>query len=320
MRQPNHTPFLRLAALLGLLVLLTLCVWPGHADFGDFSGDSDFGDSDWDWDDDDDSDSGWSWNSSRDDWDDGRDRDTRTKSNKGPSVLGILFIFACVIINLVIWAFHIHEGGSQSYSGYHSRYGSSSQESNANPDFDNRALWGFQLKSMDELPVNQPNSRWIDQLFREMQDCWGKGDISSLQKDFTADCYAQYARQLSGKIRRGETAHCYVESVDSAMQGWNEDEHEYMLAVEITAVITAWNTNAHDVIISGSKIHPKRMRYAWVLRRGREITAAEQRCPSCGCKLSLNYTAVCSHCGANVKRTGEGWALSSIQAISQKTL
>ena len=144
--------------------------------------------------------------------------------------------------------------------------------------------------------------------------------MTPLRDDFTPDAYSQYARQLKQKNARGEHAHCVVHSADAAAKGWNENDHEWMVAVEITAVISAWNEDSSGNVISGSKMRDKEMRYAWVLRRPKTETERIQHCPNCGQEVEMNAGAVCPSCGTQLAASGSGWQLSSIQAISQKTL
>ena len=183
-----------------------------------------------------------------------------------------------------------------------------------------QGTWGFQLKPISEFKGKQPENSWLTDLYKRMQDAWGEGDLKTLQPDFTADCYAQYDRQLHAKSARGEKAHCQVLNVNSVIHGWNEDEHEYMMAVEIRAVIIAWNTNQQGEIISGSDTARKVMHYAWVLRKSKEGQEGQRHCPNCGALVDVNFALRCPHCDALLEQTGNGWALSSIQGISQKTL
>ena len=144
--------------------------------------------------------------------------------------------------------------------------------------------------------------------------------MSPLQADFTPDAYAQYERQLRQKTARGEHAHCKVLYVGAEERGWNENDHEWMLAMEITAEIIAWNENDNGKVVSGSRTAHKEMHYAWVLKRPKTETAGIQHCPNCGCEVEINAGAVCPMCGAPLTAPGAGWQLSSIQGMSQKTL
>ncbi len=284
--------FLKLAALVLLIAVLITSVMPGIADFGDFSGDSDYG-----------SDSS-DWSSSHDsDWDYGSDSSSESSSSSANRIV----IWICIII-IAIRFFLV--SALNNYSNSHGSGSSSVRQS----------TWGFQLRPLSEFKGKQPGISWLRDLYRRMQDAWGEGDLSTLQPDFTADCYAQYDRQLRAKNQRGEKAHCQVLSVDPVIHGWNEDEYEYMMAVEIRAIIISWNTNEHGRIVSGSSTARKEIRYAWVLRKAKESQEQQRQCPNCGAMVDVNFALRCPYCEALLEQTGNGWALSSIQGISQITL
>ena len=277
--------FFRIMAVCGLLMLL-FCLVPSQADFGDFSGGSDFG-------------GGSSSSSSSSDWNysssyDGSGSDMPDGVAAVITIVG-LGIFAYNVINA-----HRHRTPSKNLPG--------------------RSTWGFQLKPINDFKDARPEAAWLEDLYRNMQDAWGAGDMTSLQPYFTADCYAQYERQLRAKNKRGEKAHCEVHSVKAELLGWNEDQYEYMLAVSMRAVITAWNTDADGKIVSGSDRNRKEMHYAWVLRKSKTAQTAERYCPNCGALLDINQMVRCPHCDALLEQPGSGWALSSIQGISQTTL
>ena len=284
-----------LRVTLVLLILgLLLCILPGHADFGDFSGGSDFGGgSDW---------GSSDWGSSSSDW-----NYSSSDSHDGPIDTVITVIIT--VVGVSIW---IAEMVGKNKSRV--RSGSSGSRT---------YTWGFQLrKDMTGIPgydIMAEREACCD-LYRRMQDAWGAGDMTPLQADFTPDAYAQYERQLREKTERGEHAHCEVLDVSAVERGWNENDHEWMLAMEITAEIRAWNENDAGKVLSGSRTARKEMRYAWVLKKPKTETARLQHCPNCGCEVEINAGAVCPMCGAPLTAPGAGWQLSSIQGMSQKTL
>lgn len=287
--------FRKFATILILAAVLTACVMPGIADFGDFSGDSDYGSDSSDWSSSHDSSD---WSSSH-----GSNRKHRSDSGLEPGAIGMMIVLCG--LGFVISVLSDKP---------------KSRSRNRNSSSIDRPTWGFQLKPISEFKGKQPENSWLTDLYKRMQDAWGEGDLKTLQPDFTADCYAQYDRQLRAKSARGEKAHCQVLNVNSVIHGWNEDEHEYMMAVEIRAVIIAWNTNQQGEIISGSDTARKVMHYAWVLRKSKEGQEGQRHCPNCGALVDVNFALRCPHCDALLEQTGNGWALSSIQGISQKTL
>ena len=284
--------------LMLLVVSLLAFLLPGHADFGDFSGGSDFGGSDW---------SSSDWGSSDSDWDYSV---SGSSSSDGP--MDTVFTIISIVVIGVGVAGWISEN-----------FGSGSKSRSRGSGGTKTYTWGFKLRD-DYSPIPGFNAESVREdccnLYRRMQDAWGQGDLSPLQADFTPEAYAQYDRQLRQKTERGEHAHCEVRSVSAQERGWNENDHEWMLAVEITAEIRAWNENDAGKVVSGSKSAVKEMRYAWVLRRPKTETAQIQHCPNCGCEVEINAGAFCPMCGAPLTAPGAGWQLSSIQAMSQKTL
>ena len=56
------------------------------------------------------------------------------------------------------------------------------------------------------------------------------------------------------------------------------------------------------------------------MNRRKTTTAGAAVCPNCGNPVDINEGAFCPYCGAALTASGDGWALSSIQGISQKTL
>ena len=191
-----------------LVVSLLAFLLPGHADFGDFSGGSDFGGSDW---------GGSDWGSSDSDWDYSV---SGSSSSDGPMDTVFTFI-SIVVIGVGVAGWITENFGSKSKSRSRSSGGTKTY------------TWGFKLRD-DYSPIPGFNAESVRadccDLYRRMQDAWGQGDLSPLQADFTPEAYAQYDRQLRQKTERGEHAHCEVRSVSAQERGWNENDHEWMFA------------------------------------------------------------------------------------------
>ncbi len=286
-----------------LAAVLLLSVWPGIADFGDFGGDSDYG-------------GGSDWGSSHDsgrDWDYSSGRRSRSSgsgsgngSGLGPAVLVYLIISGIILV----YKFKHPPQKKQTGSGTRKKI---------------EPTWGFLPRMLLSIP---PEADWqparekeaFEDLYRRMQDAWGAGDMTPLRGDFTPEAYAQFERQLQAKNARGEHAHCKVISVSATPEGWNENAHEWMLAVTVRAVIKAWNTNDNGDIVSGSSLAEKSMVYAWVLRKPKNTAEGKLHCPNCGAEVEMEAGTECPMCGAQLEAPGKGWQLSSIQGLSQKTL
>ena len=300
-----------------LAAVLLLSVWPGIADFGDFSGDSDYGGGS-DWGSDYDSGSSWDYDSGSS-WDyDSRDysgtRNSSSRSGSG-SGAGIVIMFMVGGLIVILFLLRYASSGNNTTSPSNTRTA-------ARPA---QPTWGFQMRQMSSMPEEADwntdrEKEMFKNLYRQMQKAWEAGDLTPLREDFTADAYTQYDRQLKEKTARGEQAHCRVISVKATPEGWNENAHEWMLAVTVKAVIIAWNTNKYGEIISGSDSFKKSMVYAWVLRKPKNATEGKLHCPNCGAEVEINAGTECPMCGAELEAPGKGWQLSSIQGISQKTL
>ena len=311
--------FLHLICLLLMLLVVMAPLLPSRADFGDFSSDSDFGggsDSDWGGS----SDSDWDYGSSSS----GRSRYNTVKADTGTEILMTVVTVIGVPSLIGFYAYLFHWDRQKKSDEKAASEQKSIQRSSGSEMTVAQANWGFQRRPTAEITVPEYRSEEVREaccgLYRRMQDAWGAGEMSSLRQDFTPDAYAQYERQLNQKNARGEHAHCIVHSVNAYERGWNENDHEWMLAVEIIAVISAWNENDNGDMISGSRISRKEMCYAWVMRKPKTETEGIQRCPNCGHEVEMNAGTVCPACGASLTAPGAGWQLSSIQAISQKTL
>ena len=297
-----------------LAAVLLLSVWPGIADFGDFSGDSDYGGGS-DWGSDYDSGSSWDYDSGSS-WDHSSTRSSRSSrsgsgggTNPGQILLGIL-----VFVGVGIFSY-LSKSSNRHYTGTTVRRAPREVQ----------PTWGFQTRLMSTMPSETDwnynrESETFCKLYRRMQEAWEAGDLSPLRGDFTPDAYTQYDRQLKAKLARGEHAHCRVISVNATPAGWNENAHEWMLAVKVKAVIKAWNTNEEGRIVSGSNLVEKEMVYAWVLRMPKNVTEGKLHCPNCGAEVEMNAGTECPMCGAQLEAPGKGWQLSSIQGLSQKTL
>ena len=303
----------RKAILVLILALsLCLCLFPvaTSADFGDFSGDSDYG-SDWsssDWSSDSSSwDSGSSWSSS----------DSYSTSSDGDSDAGFLptvIVFAVIVLIGVVMSRSktknksVPEGATRT-----------AQES---------------LRPMNEYVQLDPKfdatafGEKLGNLYVQMQNCWQAKNIESDRPYFTDALYQQMDRQLDALRRNGYTN--YVERISVLgvnLRGFRQSDGEDHIIAELRTRIVDYTLNDKTgELVKGDKKKEKFLTYEWELTRasGRTTGAAEEmtvvNCPNCGAPLSINATAKCPYCDSVVTVDAHDWAISAIRGIAQRTV
>ncbi len=303
----------RKAILVLILALsLCLCLFPvaTSADFGDFSGDSDYG-SDWsssDWSSDSSSwDSGSSWSSS----------DSYSTSSDGDSDAGFLstaIVFAVIVLIGVVMSRSktknksVPEGATRT-----------AQES---------------LRPMNEYVQLDPKfdatafGEKLGNLYVQMQNCWQAKNIESVRPYFTDALYQQMDRQLDALRRNGYTN--YVERISVLgvnLRGFRQSDGEDHIIAELRTRIVDYTLNDKTgELVKGDKKKEKFLTYEWELTRasGRTTGAAEEmtvvNCPNCGAPLSINATAKCPYCDSVVTVDAHDWAISAIRGIAQRTV
>ena len=290
---------------------LCLCLFPvaTSADFGDFSGDSDYG-SDWsssDWSSDSSSwDSGSSWSSS----------DSYSTSSDGDSDAGFLptvIVFAVIVLIGVVMSRSktknksVPEGATRT-----------AQES---------------LRPMNEYVQLDPKfdasafGEKLGNLYVQMQNCWQAKNIESVRPYFTDALYQQMDRQLDALRRNGYTN--YVERISVLgvnLRGFRQSDGEDHIIAELRTRIVDYTLNDKTgELVKGDKKKDKFLTYEWELTRasGRTTGAAEEmtvvNCPNCGAPLSINATAKCPYCDSVVTVDAHDWAISAIRGIAQRT-
>ncbi len=291
---------------------LCLCLFPvaTSADFGDFSGDSDYG-SDWsssDWSSDSSSwDSGSSWSSS----------DSYSTSSDGDSDAGFLptvIAFAVIVLIGVVMSRSktknksVPEGATRT-----------AQES---------------LRPMNEYVQLDPKfdatafGEKLGNLYVQMQNCWQAKNIESVRPYFTDALYQQMDRQLDALRRNGYTN--YVERISVLgvnLRGFRQSDGEDHIIAELRTRIVDYTLNDKTgELVKGDKKKEKFLTYEWELTRasGRTTGAAEEmtvvNCPNCGAPLSINATAKCPYCDSVVTVDAHDWAISAIRGIAQRTV
>lgn len=289
-----------------LFVLLLALPGAGIADFGDFSGGSDYGGS-----------SGSSSWSSSDSWD---SSSSGSWDSGGDGTNPVAIIFVILFICYVAFKIRpsIKKGGN--------RPAKSQRPAGAAPTTGLQPLsalyeWdpGFSAAHMQQRLGN---------LYVQMQNCWQARDLSPLRGDFTDAQYAQYDRQLQRYREVGQTnmvERIAVLEVD--LVGVKQDAAEDILVANIRARITDYVVDDKTgAVVRGSKTAEKFMEYEYTLvrPRGKQTVPEDQdatlNCPNCGAPVNINRSAQCSYCGTIITRADYDWVVSGIRGLSQKTV
>ena len=300
----KQTWFKRLLALALCVMLVLIAALPAGADFGDYSGDSDFGDSS-DW-----SSSDSSWDSS--DWDSDSYADSSDGGTLGLSfwVIGIILMVAFVSTNV---------GGKKKRKAG----GGVSWSAAANRKLKPMSEYTQLDEAFDETELTSK----LSNLYVQMQDCWQKKDISPIRPYCTDAFFTQMDNQLQRKKQKGQTN--YVEriavlSVD--LRGWcQEGGNDVLVARLKTRIVDYTLDDATGSLVSGDRNKEKFMTYEWDLVRptGTKTEAGGNMqavsCPHCGAPLEINASAKCPYCGSVITLEEHGFALNAIRAISQET-
>lgn len=290
------------------ILLMALPAFAG-ADFGDFSGDSDYGGG-WD--------SGSDWSSSS--WD--SDYSSGSYYDDDSDVSGIdigisLAVMAAIVVLGLI--FDVSEKRKKK------KQQNKPQGAQRTPD--------SRLQPLGDLAVTDPSfdanamQEKISNLYVQMQNCWTDKNIESLRPYFTDALFTQMERQLNGLQNQGLTN--YVDRI--AVLGVNlrgfykQGDKEHLIVELRTRIVDYTVQDSNNKLISGDRNREKFMTYEWdMCRTAGSVTSKEGvmhsvSCPGCGAPLSINTTAKCPYCGRVVTLDEHDWALCAIKGISQTT-
>ena len=281
------------------------------ADFGDFSGNSDYG-----------SDGGGSYNSGSS-YSGGSSYNNRKNYNSGSSydddddndypTWVYLAIFAVIVIVLIIDA--------TKKSGFTRRV----TVNNATPLANLKPMSDYLRldPNFDEAEFKEKLANWYVQL----QNAWQKRDISSLRPYLTDAFYAQVERQLQSHIEAHRTNIIDRIAVLSVqLKGYKQENGEDKIIAYLNTRIVDYTVDDNTGhVLYGNKNVEKFMTYEWLLTRTSGQITEEQEaiqsvvCPHCGATLDINKTAKCDYCGSIVTVEEHGFVLSSIKGLSQRT-
>lgn len=300
-------------AALALLLILALPM-PGIADAGSFSGDTDFGGSDWgssSWDSDWDSD--WSSSSSSSSY-----SSSGSSDGGGESLpLAIVVVAIIIIVNLI----KSKRGKKKSNGG--------SRQSTYVPGAQRTVLpmTIADLKAIDPDFSEEKMKEKIANLYLRMQLCWQNKTWEEMRTSMDDGIFNQFNMQLNNLAAAHRTN--YMDNIavlDVNLTGFGRDENNDIITAILRTRLRDYTVDDNTgAVVSGSKTAEKFMTYEWTLIRTKGAkTDVEQgtdakHCPNCGAPLDLNATAKCSYCGAIITSSEHDWVIKGIKGISQQT-
>lgn len=300
-----------LSVLLGLTLIL-----PTVADFGSFSGDSDYGGS-----------SGSDYGSSYDSYDSYNssngttifynDYDSDSEGEFSPVMIVI------VLIILVAYLILRSKMASKAPSG-------GGRHVNAGAKRTDESV----LRPMEEYAALDPTfdasdfREKLSNLYVQMQNQWTARDLAPLRPYFTDALFTQMERQIAQMKQQKRTN--YIDRIavlDVTLRGFRQADGEDHIIAELQTRIVDYTTNDLDgSIVSGNDKVEKFMTYEWELTRTSgtltkpSVDADEPQtvvCPNCGAPVNINASAQCEYCGTVLTQETHSWAICSIKGISQ---
>ncbi len=310
----------RFAVLLLLCGLFFFQTSHIHADFGDYSGNDDFGGSDSGWSsfdyDDDDSSGGFWFFSSDDDDDDYSSSSGSFSSSDAMSWTETIIVLAVILFLTYFFYQRLSNRGTpmQQRPTVTSKPEMRGQPIhtylNVDPNFDQAAF-----------------SEKLGNLYVQMQHAWTDKNIEPVRPYFSDMLFAQMDRQLQQKNQLHQTN--YVQRIavlEAKPETWyQEGGLDHIVATLKTRIVDFTLDDETQELISGSKTKEKFMTYQWTLSRKSGVETTKQEgmqtinCPNCGAPLSINASAKCPYCGSTITLEQEDWVIEKIQAISQQS-
>ena len=297
--------FTAVAVLLCAVLVLSVTA---SADFGDFSGSSDY-DFSYDYDD-----SDYSYDSGSSDYDSGG---SFLFFDGGGLSLGTIIV-TVVIILLVAMVMNKKENTSRAQRA--ERAQSRANRAALTPIGEYTKLdANFNPAALCEKAAN---------LYVQMQNGWTAKNIESLRPYFTDALFTQMERSLQGYVQRGETNVVERISVlDVTPLGFHRTADEDHVLLRLRTRITDYTVNdATQQIVRGSREQEKYMTYEWDLLRPSGTKTGETdgstkriTCPGCGAPLDVNASARCPYCDTVIQQQAQDWVISAIRGIKQET-
>ncbi len=308
-----------LTGLLCLLLCITVLLTPvsvARADFGDYVGDSDYGD-----DDDDYGYSGSSW-SDDDDYSDtsygGYIIGSFFSGNSSYLIIGLLVIGVPMLLKIL----SKHKKRAQQRPGNVPARNAGAARTDAT------ILMPIGQYTMLDANFDAADMREkLANLYVQMQNCWQDKNIEPLRPYLSDALYAQMERQADMFSKQNRTN--YVERIavlGVLLRGYYQRSGDDHIVAELRTRVVDYTLN--DVtgeLISGDRKAERFMTYEWDISRPSGQTTALQKeqtsihCPFCGAPLSINQSAKCPYCGSVIELAQHDWTINAIRGIAQRT-
>ncbi len=272
-----------------LAVLMVLFCLLGHADFGDFSGGSDYGGSDY-------SSSDWSYSSSSD-WD--------SSSGDGEWSIETIVVMGSIFIVCYVLCNREKKTKPKGAKGVDT---STLKPVSALTDFNEREFTGK-----------------LSNMYIRLQEAWAAGDLTPVEPLLSAPYFAQMDNQLQRDfVSKGITSHLeYISVLDVKLLGCKpgEGDEPDRLYASLKTRFVNYLTDKNGKIVRGSRKDEIYMEYEWALERSADHSAERvTNCPNCGSPIDANRSAICPYCGSVIESSGYDWVLTQIKGISRKTV
>ena len=304
-----------------IVLILSILIIPlsTKADFGDFSGDSDYGGDSGGWD------SGGSWDSggwdSGDSWDSGGSYSGSRGSSSSSSGEWVIILILFIIF-YVIPKINSHNKQNKSIKrmmNEPSRYTPPAPKS--------------ELRSMSSYSQVDPSfsasefREKLSNLYVRFQNDWQAKDITELRPYLSDAFFAQMDRQLDKYRQSNQTNHVdRIAVLGVTLKGWKaEYDHDVIEAVLDTRIVDYVTDDVTGKVVRGSKTNEKFMTYEWTLIRSKGVTTSRstgttaQTCPHCGAHIDINHSTVCEYCDSVLTTDTFDWVVTSIKGLSQRT-
>jgi hypothetical protein len=295
------------------LFIVPLC---SRADFGDFSGDSDYSwdddDYSYSWDDDDDDDYGWYDNDyDHDRYSYNRNNNDYSHSSSPNLTYKLLFIILYFVPMIVVFALLTNSKRSKAKKR---------QIPQQRPTQELFPMDAY--RNIDPNFSEEEMKQKIEEMYIHFQHSWQAKDISDLRSSLTDAFYAQIDRQLDNYRTKHQT-NC-IEDIDVTaveLKGWRREGGNIAIIAHVSAnIIDYVIDDISGDTVRGNSTDRKFMRYEWTLVCPETKKVLNMNyCPNCGAKLDVNFSGVCEYCGSHITAQGSDWAVSNIKGISQRT-
>ena len=290
---------LRLIVLcLSAVVLLAALTQFSVADFGDFSGSSDYGDSGWD-----------DWGDS--DWGD-----------SDGTIMGGIPLPDWVVVALIIGFIIL-----MLYARYKQKHATPN-----NPDGGAKPTDQSLLTPMEKFAEIDPDfspeafKEKISNLYVQFQNHWTAKNMEPMRGNMTDAFYNQIMRQMQPLIDQHQTNKVeHIAVLDVTLRGFMQDETNDIIVANVkTRIIDYYVDDNTGKIVRGSNTIERFMTYEWSMIRKKGMTTKKAadgtvtvNCPNCGAPVNINQSAQCEYCGSILTNAEYDWVLSGIKGISQ---